>query len=677
MQTKTLLLILLSVIVALGITWFQYYYKTKKRGKLSVILSFLRFLSIFGALLLLINPKFSKNDYTLEKTNLILLLDNSSSINTTTGKEDIQAIVHQIEGNAVLSDKFKIAQYTFGSSLNSSDSLTLDEKRTNISEAIESINEIYNKTNTAIVLLTDGNQTIGKDYEFYGRTQKRAIFPIVLGDTTTYEDLRIGQVNSNKYAFLKNKYPVEVYITYDGTKSIATRVTIQVNGTSLFTEQIRLSPTAPTKRIQALLDAKTVGLKKINISVVPLTNEKNTLNNSKNIAVEVVDEKTKIVIVSDMVHPDIGALKKTIESNEQRTVIIKKPTDTFSDYNDIGLFILYQPNSTFKRILTFIDQKGANTLTITGPKTDWNFLNNSQSSIEKNSTGVAEDVFPILNSGFSLFNISDFDMQGFPPLKAELGELFITKVYQTMLGQQIKGVQMNEPLLAIVPGNAKREAYLFGENIWKWRAQTYRSNRNFKNFDDLIGKIVLYLSSTKAIERLTLDYETIYTGIQGAKITASYFDETFVFDQNATLLLKLTIKDDGSTFDIPMLLIGNHYEADLSSLESGVYDFRVSVEGENISKAGIFTILNFDVEQQYLSSNYRKLDRLAQNTNGKLYFASQTSELVADFIGDKQYIPVQKSKQNVVSLIDFKFLLGIIIAALAAEWFIRKYNGLI
>ena len=43
---------------------------------------------------------------------------------------------------------------------------------------------------------------------------------------------------------------------------------------------------------------------------------------------------------------------------------------------------------------------------------------------------------------------------------------------------------------------------------------------------------------------------------------------------------------------------------------------------------------------------------------------------------DPNYVPTQKSKQIVVPLIDFKFLLGLIIAALSLEWFIRKYNGL-
>ncbi|MEL6916307.1 MAG: VWA domain-containing protein, partial [Bacteroidota bacterium] len=72
-----------------------------------------------------------------------------------------------------------------------------------------------------------------------------------------------------------------------------------------------------------------------------------------------------------------------------------------------------------------------------------------------------------------------------------------------------------------------------------------------------------------------------------------------------------------------------------------------------------------------------KLDQLAQRTGGKLYYPSETKALFKDLMENKRFLPTQKSKQNVVSLVDFRFLLGIIAVALATEWFIRKYNGLI
>ncbi|NNE77590.1 MAG: VWA domain-containing protein, partial [Pricia sp.] len=264
-----------------------------------------------------------------------------------------------------------------------------------------------------------------------------------------------------------------------------------------------------------------------------------------------------------------------------------------------------------------------------------------------------------------------------PPLIGNLGEVVLTGPNEVLLNQRIRGVIIDEPLLVLFKDDLEREAILFGENIWKWRIQSYRNDADFKNFDDLIGKIILYLATNITRERLTVDYNSVYQGSTEAIISATYFDETFVFDENATILLRVKNTDTETSLEMPMLLKGRYYEADLSNLAPGNYGFTATVTNENLSESGRFTILDFDIEKQFLSTDYRKLGRLAQNTEAELYFSSQKDDLMTTLMEDTRFLPIQKSKQNVVSLIDFRILLAIIVAALALEWFIRKYNGLI
>jgi hypothetical protein len=68
---------------------------------------------------------------------------------------------------------------------------------------------------------------------------------------------------------------------------------------------------------------------------------------------------------------------------------------------------------------------------------------------------------------------------------------------------------------------------------------------------------------------------------------------------------------------------------------------------------------------------------LATNSNGKAYFVEDTKSLIDELLNDERFVTIQKSSKNVVPLIDWKFLLAIIALSLSAEWFIRKYNGLI
>lgn len=672
MDTQTVLLIILAAIVALGLVLFQYYYKSKKRGRLGILLSFLRFLTWFAAFLLLINPKFSKDEYTIEKTNLLLLTDNSSSISEY--GPDVENALDKLRSSDGITTKFKLNPYSFGSELNASDSLSFSAKTTNISKAINTLKEIY-PSNTAIIVLTDGNQTFGNDYVYGSADSKFPIYPVAIGDTTRYEDIRIEQVNANKYAFLKNKYPIELFISYEGSSTVSETVTISLDGRRVYSENINLSSSDNSKVINTLLDAGSVGIKYLEVSVSNLENERNTTNNKKNLTVEVIDEKTNVAIVSEIRHPDIGALKKSIESNEQRSVSIIEPNDSELDYIDI--FILYQPNSAFKSIYEYIERKNANSFSIIGPNADLSFINGVQKQFRIDDNYPVQEVVPVKNDGFSKFDISENSFEDYPPLDTDVGPIVINEENEMLLQMKIKGVIMPSPLLSAVVDDERKNILLFGENIWKWRTQAYRNEQSFQDFDEFIGKLMIYLSDNKSKERLTLDYNSVYEGNSEARISASYFDETFAFDSNANLVLLLKSNDTRVSNEIPMLLKNGFYEADLSNRSAGQYQFTVSVKNENLSKSGSFRILDFDVEQQFVSTNDAKLEQLAERSGGKLFYSNQIDALIEALTVDERYLPVQSSTKKVVSLIDFRILLGIIAMTLALEWFIRKYNGLI
>ena len=676
MQIQTVLFILLAAIVALALVLFQYYYKNKRKGKLQIILSFLRFLAIFGTLLLIINPKFTKNEYTLEKTNLVLLVDNSSSMTSEDKAKvisDLSSLKNKMESS---SESFNILNYRFGAELSNSDSLGFTEKSTNISKALAGLNEIFTGTNTAVLLFTDGNQTRGEDYEFYGKRQKFPIYPVVLGDTTKYDDISISQINANRYAFLKNKFPLEVFISYDGKEEVSSELQVFVDDKLVYKEKISFSNISNTKIVNTQIEASTVGIKNIKVIVPPLPNEKNTANNEKLLALEVLDEKTNVAIISTVQHPDIGALKKAIESNEQRLVSIYRPDTDLSKLQEVDVYILYQPDASFDKVYKQIQLRKSNSFTILGTYTDLNFINRIQNNYLVETGYPVQEFFASPNAAFSKFDISEFSVEGFPPLVSDAGPVNVLGIGEPLLKVRIKGVDMDQPLLTTAEEDTAKHAILVGENIWKWRVQNYRNDQTFEDFDAFLGKLILYLSTSKGKNRFVLDYSSIYNNSSETKIKATYFDEAFVFDSNASINIKVESKSTNTSVEVPMLLKDGYYEADLSNLPPGKYDFVATVTKGNLSRSGSFSILDFDAEKQFSSSNYAKLNRLAKNTGGKLYFPDQMDSLVKALETDPKFVPVQKSKQNVVPLIDFKFLLGIIIAALSLEWFIRKYNGL-
>lgn len=677
MQTTTLVGLFLAALITLLIVFYQYFYKSKRNRKLQIPLAALRFIGVFGVFLLLLNPSFTKTSLLTEKQDLIILLDDTYSIKSVAAEEQILRLRDALTNNEELTDKFDLFTYSFGLGLRNSDSLSFEEEATNISKALASVNSAFKGNTASVVLLTDGNQTVGEAYEFMGNAVNFPVNAMVVGDTTTYTDLKINQVNANRYAFLENTFPLEFFVSYQGEAPIRSTITIQLDGKTVFRETLELSGERNSKKIVTALQATSVGLKTLEITLDPIPGERNTYNNKRRLSIEVIDEKTRIGLVSEVMHPDLGALIKAIESNSQRSVDLVGPALSKEELSEYDMLILYQPTPTFSGILQYVQEARVNTFTITGPNTNWNFLNRAQKGIERTNFNQTEDILAVLNPSFTLFDLSDFSVTDFPPLEGSLGDILITKPDESVLDQQIKGVVLRDPLLPILTDETGRHAYLFGENIWKWRLQSFRNDQNFENFDTFINKLILYLTTDQKRERLSVTNELIYQGITEKKIKAAFFDATYVFNANAGLKVSLKGLNNDFVDERPLFLGESEYEVDINDLPAGEYSFTVSVNGTDFTKNGRFSIEDFNLEQLFVSSDYKKLTQLAETSSGQLYFPDQIENLIEDLSSDSRYLPTQKSVENVVSLIDFRIILGIIILAFTAEWFIRKYNGLI
>ena len=676
MQTETLLLIIAACITALVIALFQYIHKAKKRNKKHLFFAFLRFLSVFALLLLLINPALKQKIYFTEKPTLVLAVDNSSSIKHLDQDAQVTAFVQNIQNHNDLNKRFTIEYYSFSDKLQDSLEFSYNDKQTNIAKTIENIGEIYKNSMAPTVLITDGNQTYGRDYQFSSIGYKQAIYPIISGDTIEVMDSKIQQLNVNRYAYLKNRFPVEVILTYSGEKEITTQFEVTSGNKTVYSRTVSFSQDNNSQVVSFTLPASTAGVIKYIAQLVPLQNEKNTVNNKKAFAVEVIDQKTNVLIVSDISHPDLGAIKKSVESNERRSLTIKRPSEITS-LDNYQLILLYQPNVSFRGIYEKLNSLRKNRFTITGSKTDWVFLNKIQNNYSQEITRQKEYYIPRFNANYGSFLLENIGFEGYPPLIGTFGEIRINTNYDPILYRTISNIETQEPLLVSFEGDGIREAVLFGEGIWRWRAQSYIESQKFEDFDDFFGRIIQYLASNKRKSRLNTISESFYYGNSNINIKAEYFTKNYEFDRRGRLRISIKNKDTEAVQTIPMLLKNNAYEVDLSDLSAGSYDYTVSVIGENLSRSGSFTVLEYDVEQQFLNADVTRLKKLATNTSGKSFSLNNQDSLIKNLIEDERYRPIQKSKENMVSLIDWKYLLGIVILLLAAEWFARKYNGLI
>lgn len=675
MTTTTVLLLLLSIILAGGVSFFQYFYKAKSQSKIIWLLAFLRFIAIFGLLVLLINPILTRKSFETIKIPLPIVVDNSSSVIELKANESALEVYKKLTSNADLKEKFDVQSYQFSNELESSESYDFKGTQTRIDGVGKGLKSIHKSVNHPTIIITDGNQTQGSDY-IYSFDENKAVYPIVLGDTTAVLDLKISQLNVNKYAFLKNKFPVEVFVNYSGNKSLNATFSISQGNSVLSKQNVSFSNSQKSQMITVLLPAEKVGVQVFKATISSSEQEKNTYNNTKNFAVEIIDQKTEVAIISSINHPDIGALKRAIESNQQRKVTIVKPNQ-INSLQDFNVLILYQPTAEFKSVFEKNDLANLNTWIITGLNTDFNFLNQNQSVFDFKMSSQIEDYLAGFSPQFNLFAIDNIGFENFPPLQNPFGTITSKSNFDKLIGARIRNVELESPLLAYTENQGKRAAFLLGENIWKWRLQSHIDQQSFEKFDVFIDKTIQFLSSNNARKSLVVTHENFYNSGDAIEINAQYFNKNYEFDDNARLSISVKNKLTNQTKSYDLLKSTNSYKVNLDGLSAGNYSFTVTENNSKTSYSGFFEVLDFDIERQFVNPDYAKLNQLSSHTNGKTYLANQVEDLIQSLLTNENYKPIQKKIVKKTPIIDWVWLLIIIVLALASEWFIRKYNGLL
>jgi len=629
----TILWIILAVIIAALVALFQYGYifNKKKNSKRKPWFALLRFFTVFAILILFLDLKFDKTTYQTIKPLLLLEIDNSSSIEQLKASQTIELDYNSILNNSNIKDNFEIQSYSFSKEVEPLDSIHFKGSDTDIYQAISQPQKLFKNRNKAIVVLTDGNQTRGNSYQYAKIDSRTALYPIIYGDTIQYPDLKITQLNVNRYSYLNNEFPVEIFTSYSGKEDITTTFKIVSGNKTLHQEQLRFSKDNPSKIVNINLTSTSVGTQSMRAVLTPITAEKNTSNNYRNFAVEVIDQQTKVLILSNVMHPDLAALKKAIASNQQRDVEIKTTNDN-PDLNDYNMIIFYSPGPAFAKAYNQSKLLNKNTWTITGPSTDFDFLNNQTDAFDIEIDEEFDEVQPILNTSYTTFNLEDYNYDDYPPVQVPFGGVTMNTVPNVLMYKMISDIETQLPLWFTYEENEKRN-------------------------------------------RLELDYETFYYQNRKIIINAQYLDKNYEFEDNGIINITLIRKSDNQRVVRPFILEGNSYVVDLSGLEAGDYRFTVKVENDQLSKTGALSILEFDVEKQFISAQDDGMKQLVGIDN--VYYQGQVDEIVTQLLENPLLKPVERASTSYASLIDWEYLLGLILLLLGIEWFLRKYSGLI
>lgn len=675
MTTTIVLFGILAIVIAFILALFQY--KPWTSEKVFWALTLARTLTLSALFLLIINPETVIKSVEFIKPKLAVLVDNSQSVKFLKKDSIARELLSQIKTNNSLSEKFDLHYFTFDNELSGGDSLNFNEPQTNIGKSLIQAHEVFKDDVSPILLLSDGNQTFGTSYGYIAKQFSDPIYPLVLGDTMQYIDLKIKQLNVNSYTFLDNTFPVEIFVNYNGSDTKSSVLEIFQDKTLVYKEELQFSGLNNSKVITPRLKASKVGLQRYSVRLRPLSSEKVVSNNNKTFAIEVIDQKLNIALISKNTHPDIGVFKSVISSQKNYTFIRYTPEEFLEISEEFAFIILYQPDYNFGSILEQIKTKKLNTFIVGGTSTEWSFLNATQPYFKQEITNQKEAYQAAFNTYFDAFSIIPLSFEDYPPLKTEFGTTEISFPHQILLYKSINGRPTKMPLMFSYTDEGVRNITLVAEDIWKWRLKSFQLDDNFEKFNAFFNVIFQYLSTQKTSKRLVANHSPVFDGSVATEIFAQFYDGNFQFNPNASLDIEISSPQIKTSINYPLVLVGDMYKVDLSDLKPGNYTYKINTKGQQFSTSGQFEILEFNVEAQFFNSDYQQLFQLATKTKGHVFLENEFDNLLDELLNNPKYKSVQRINKKTVPLINYKLLLLLIVLSLALEWFIRKYKGLI
>ena len=678
-----LLCLLAGLLYAAALYYRDTRFRENARG-LNIALGALRALTVSFICMLLLAPLMRSVREEVQKPIILFAQDLSESVGLHLQDQSLQEYAKNLETiESELSDDYEFKKIGFGSSLNSDFELEFDQKSSNISSVLDMIHDQYASLNLgAVILASDGIYNEGNDPVYSSTLINAPIYTIGLGDTTIQKDLVVKRVLHNRIAYLNDRFGVEVDI--EGLNANGERSALKVEQlkgntwVELERNDVRIAGEQFFKSFEVVLNAVSPGVQRYRFSLSPIAGEENKSNNVKEIFVDILDARQKILILANAPHPDVSALKRALENNKNYDVVATFADDYNLNTTEFDLLVLHSLPSIKQSIPDILSASKKNNIPIwyiVGSTQHFAGFNKSQDLIEiKSDLQQSNEVQAGIGPNFNLFTLSDQlrdQATKFPPLYAPFGEFNPTSSIQPLFYQRIGKVDTEYPLIAFGEHEGRKVAILTGEGIWKWRLFDYLQNQSHDIFNELVGKTVQYLTVKEDKRRFRVkSVQNIFDENEALFFQAEFYNETYELVNEDDV--SLTITDaSGKNYQFAFDKTQRVYALNAGYLPVGNYQFKGSVfsNGKSLTHDGQFSVRPVQLEMYETSANHRILRLLSDKHGGALLHPTELLTLVDSIRSNQTVKPVVYQSSVTKPLINLRWICLLLACLLGLEWF--------
>jgi len=684
----------LGALFAYVLYWSDRRFEEEQKG-LTRILMGLRFLLVSFLAFLLLGPFIKTLFREVEKPLIIFAQDNSESIlndrdssyYTVTYAGEVEKMV------ASLSEEYEVKTYSFGNAVEPGLSFGFDQKQTDLSALFEELYTVYSNRNVgAIVVSSDGNYNQGRNPLYVqGIGELNApIYTIALGDTSSRKDLILTKVGHNRLAYLGNEFPMEILIHASQCGGETSELTVTRKGVELFKERLEIADGNFSRRIPIVLTAKEAGIQHYRISVTSVEDEVNVINNVKDVYIDILDGRQKILLLANAPHPDVGAINQAISINENYEVtqmlldaFMREHQSSIEQLKAYNLIILHQIPTRRRQVDKVLQAMLAAEiplLFVLGSQSDIRGFNTLKLGVEiSGGQNKVNEAQALLKDEFSLFSTDDIDPRVYrelPPLVVPFGTYNVSKSATVLFTQKVGMVKTEHPLLLFAKKGSGKIGIVMGEGIWRWRMSSFEATGTHDAFNLLLSKTVQYLSVKDDKSNFKVLSKNNFLENEVIRFEAEVYNDSYELINDPEI--KLTIEDEeGQSYPFTFSRTSTAYKLDAGMLPIGTYTYvsTVKVGDKLYQELGEFNISPIQIESAITKADHQLLYNLASRHGGTMYDPESLEQLTKELTAREDIKPIVYTEKRLKELINLKWIFALLLTLISVEWFFRKRAG--
>jgi hypothetical protein len=699
--------ILLAVGILSGLfAYFQYRQTIPPISKfLRIFLGILRGSAVACILLLLFAPEFTAIWQKTKSGQLIIAIDKSASMGLVERNQNRLTRSLNIAGNLIdhAHNQAELVIYGFDADTMQFTDLAMDTSRlgTNIDKSLSSIIKAE-KNATDIVLITDGNFSLGDNPLYTDYLNRINVFTIGIGDTLDIPDLMITEVKSNRIVYQNQPTKIQVYVMSRGIDAQRHSLSMKQGNRTIQAKDLELSGDGKILNVEFEVIPNKIGLNQYDFYLHTASGETITQNNYYTILMEVLKGKVKVGLLTAKPGYETKFLGQILSDQEDihlhTSVAIKngkyyiENPDKFIDSLDVSILYDYPPSqqidSRTGQFINRLKNRRIPALIILSEN-----VNNSQlaslrnffplKSIRFSDQAIETQIKPSMEGELLpvLRIFEDDEMENkfwsiSPPIHYPYSDVrFESPVKILLQTSKLLNNNLGQPVLITHEARGEKGALMLGSGFWRWHFLLSEDKVYKYSWQLMLKNLIRWLDTGTVDKNVILSApKKKYQVGDNIYLSTQVYDGSFKAVNDG--LIRTTITGPSVSFEIESNLLENgSYEGHFVPLVPGRYSVRSDAWRNNI-KLGTddIELIVTTVNREFLNTkqNHRLLKRLAEKTGGNYFDEKDAGELI-NYLSLKP--EVNRESETVELWNRLPFLL-IIIFLLSLEWFIRKRKDL-